>query len=107
MNQTITSQRVLGRHERPCSVEMLEAITLGGYHRNLYNDKFPKHQKSFQIYVLCINELKVNMKSKSLQSVLYFPNYYLHQHIYYSLIFDVVQNLLITEQNCFVQLMPY
>ena len=58
MNQTVTSQRVLGQHERPCSVEMLEAITLGGYHRNLYNDKFPKHQKSFQIYVLYINELK-------------------------------------------------
>ena len=50
--------------------------------------------------------LNVNMKCKSLQSVLYFPNY-LHQHIYYSLIFNVVQNLLITEQNCFVQLMPY
>ena len=32
MNQTVTSHRVLGRHERPCSVEMLEAITLGGYH---------------------------------------------------------------------------
>ena len=69
------------------------------------NSQNIKNPFKFMCYVL--TNLIVNTKCKSLQSILYFPNYYLHKHISYSLIFNVVQNLLITEQNCLVQLMPY